>query len=75
MPVIREPGELDVTVTNNNIAKFWTRDEQKANLRENIKRRGPRLLEKTTEAKRASQNNCKNSKRGPHDEAQETRQH
>ena len=49
--VIREPGKLEVTVRNSNIAKFGTRDERKTKLIDFVKRRGPRVHENTTEAK------------------------
>ena len=49
--VIREPGKMEVTVGNNDIAKFGTWEERKTNLTEYINRRGPRTHEKTTEAK------------------------
>ena len=49
--VIREPGKVEVTVRNSDIAKFGTREERKTKLTENINRRGPRTHEKTTEAK------------------------
>ena len=47
----REPGKLEVTVRNNDIAKFGLRDERKTKLSECINRRGPRVHEKSTEAK------------------------
>ena len=49
--VIREPGKVEVTVRNSDIAKFGTRDECKTKLMEYVNRRGPRTHEKTTEAK------------------------
>ena len=49
--VIREPGKVEVTVRNRDIAKFGTRDERKTKLMEYVNRRGPRIHEKTTEAK------------------------
>ena len=49
--VIREPGKMEVTVRNSDIAKFGTREERKTKLTEYINRRGPRKHEKTTEAK------------------------
>ena len=49
--VIREPGNVEVTVCNSDIAKFATRDERKTKLMEYVNRRGPRIHEKTTEAK------------------------
>ena len=49
--VIREPGKMEVTVRNSDIAKFGTREERKTKLTECINRRGPRTHEKTTEAK------------------------
>ena len=49
--VIREPGKVEVIVRNSNIAKFGTRDERKTQLMECVNRRGPRIHEKTTEAK------------------------
>ena len=39
--VIREPGKLEVTVRNSDIAKFGTRDERRTKLTEYINRRGP----------------------------------
>ena len=49
--VIREPGKVEVTFRNSDIAKFGTRDERKTQLIEFVNRRGPRIHEKTTEAK------------------------
>ena len=49
--VIRQPGKVEVTVRNSDIAKFGTREERKTKLTEYINRRGPRTHEKTTEAK------------------------
>ena len=49
--VIREPGKLEVTVRNSDIAKFGTRDERKTKLMDYVNRRGPRVHEKATEAK------------------------
>ena len=49
--VIREPGKVEVTVRNSDIAKFGTRDETKTKLMEYVNRRGPRTHEKTSEAK------------------------
>ena len=49
--VIREPGKMEVTVRNSDIAKFGTREERKTKLTEYINRRGPRTHKKTTEAK------------------------
>ena len=49
--VIREPGKMEVTVRNSDIAKFGTREERKTKLTDYINRRGPRLHENTTEAK------------------------
>ena len=49
--VIREPGKMEVTVRNSDIAKFGTREERKTKLTDYIDRRGPRTHEKTTEAK------------------------
>ena len=49
--VIREPGKVEKTVRNSDIAKFGTRDERKTQLMEYVNRRGPRIHEKTTEAK------------------------
>ena len=49
--VIREPGKMEVTVRNSDIAKFGTREERKTKYTEYINRRGPRTHEKTTEAK------------------------
>ena len=49
--VIREPGKIEVTVRNSDIAKFGTREERKTKMTDYINRRGPRTHEKTTEAK------------------------
>ena len=49
--VIREPGKLEVTVRNSDIAKFGTRHERKTKLMDYVNGRGPRIHEKTTEAK------------------------
>ena len=49
--VIREPGKLEVTVRNSDIAKFGTRDQRKTKLMDYVNRRGPRVHEKSTEAK------------------------
>ena len=49
--VIREPGKLEATVRNSDIAKFATRDERKSKLMDYINRRGPRVHEKSTEAR------------------------
>ena len=49
--VIREPRKLKVTVRNSDLANFGTRDERKTNLMDYVNRRGPRVHEKTTEAK------------------------
>ena len=49
--VIREPGKLEVIFRNSNFAKFGTRDEWKTKLTEYINRRGPRVHEKSMEAK------------------------
>ena len=49
--VIHEPGKMEVTVLNSDIAKFGTREERKTKLTEYINCRGPRTHEKTTEAK------------------------
>ena len=49
--VIPEPGKLDETVCNSDIAKIVTRGELKTKLTENINRLGPRILEKSNEAK------------------------
>ena len=38
---ICEPGKLDITDRNGDIAKFGTRDERKMKLPEYINRRGP----------------------------------
>ena len=46
--VIREPGKMEVTVRNSDIAKIGTREERKTKLTEYINRRGPRTHEKTT---------------------------
>ena len=43
--VVPEPGKLDVTVRNSDIAKFRTRDESKARLHEHINKGGLRILE------------------------------
>ena len=42
---------MEVTVRNNDIAKFGTRNERKTKLTEYINRRGQRVYEKSTEAK------------------------
>ena len=52
--VIREPGKLEVTVRNSDNAKFGTRDERKTNSSEWINRIGPKVYEKSTEAKMLS---------------------
>ena len=52
--VIHEPGKLEVTVRNSDIAKFRARDERKTKLSEYINRRGPKVYEKSTEAKMLS---------------------
>ena len=44
--VIREPGKVEVTVRNSDIAKFGTREERKTKLTDYINRRGPRTHEK-----------------------------
>ena len=49
--MIREPGKLEVIVRNSENAKFGTRDERKTKLMDYVNRRGPRINEKTTEAK------------------------
>ena len=49
--IIREPGKLEVTLRNSDIAKISTRDERKTKLMDYVNRRGPRVHEKTTEAK------------------------
>ena len=46
-----EPGKVDVTVRNSDIAKFGTRDERKTKLMEYVNCRGPRIHDKSTEAK------------------------
>ena len=46
--VIREPGKLEVTVRNSDIAKFGTHDERKTKLMNYVNHRGPRIHEKTT---------------------------
>ena len=48
---IRESGKLEVTVRNIDIANFGTSDEGKTKLMNYVNRRGPRVHEKTTEAK------------------------
>ena len=48
---IREPGKREVTVRNNDIAKFSTREERKTKLMDYMNRRGPRVHKKTTKAK------------------------
>ena len=55
--VIREPGKLEVTVRNSDIAKIGTRDERKTQLMDYVNRRGPRVHQKTTEAKILSHTN------------------
>ena len=49
--VIRKPGKVVVTVRISDIAKYKTPDERKTKLMEYVNRRGPRIHEKTTEAK------------------------
>ena len=49
--VIREPEKVEVTVRNSDIVKIGTHDERKTKLMEYVNRRGPRIHEKTTEAK------------------------
>ena len=49
--VICEPGKLDVTICNRDIAKFDTQDKRKTKLSDYINRRGPRTFDKPTEAK------------------------
>ena len=53
--VIREPGKLEVTVRNSDIAKFATRDERKSKLMDYVNRREPRVHEISTKAKINSQ--------------------
>ena len=48
--VISEPGKVEVTVRNSDIAKFGTREERKTKLMEYVNRRR-RIHEKSTEAK------------------------
>ena len=52
--VVREPVMLEVTVRDKEVAKFATPDEKKTNFKEHVDRRGPRHLEKATEAKKAT---------------------
>ena len=52
--VMRETGRLEVTVRNSDIAKFGTCDERKTQLMAYVNRRGPRVHEKSTEAKNLS---------------------
>ena len=52
--VIRELGKVEVTVRNSDIAKLGTRDERKTKFMEYLNRRGPRIHEKTREAKKFS---------------------
>ena len=49
--VIREHGKLKITFRNSDIAKFGTRDERKTKLMDYVNRTGPRVHEKSTEAK------------------------
>ena len=49
--VFREPEKLEVTFRNSDIAKLGTRDERKTKLMDYVSRRGPRVHEKSTEAK------------------------
>ena len=49
--IIHEPRKLDVRVRNRDIAKVGTRDERKTKRQDYTNRRGPRLLDKSTEAK------------------------
>ena len=49
--VIREPGKLEVTVRNSDIAQFGTRDERKTKLMGYVNLRGPRVHKISTEAK------------------------
>ena len=51
MSVIYEPGKPEIKFRNSDVAKFGTRDERKTKLTEYIYRRGPRVYEKSTEAK------------------------
>ena len=44
--VLREPGKVEVTVRNSDIAKFGTRDQRKTKLMEYVNLRGPRIHEK-----------------------------
>ena len=52
--VIQEPVKIDFTVRKRDISKFGIRDERKKRLRNYIKRRGPRSLDKTTKSKLTS---------------------
>ena len=55
--MIREPGKLEITVRNSDIAHFGTSDERKTKLMDYAYRRGPRVHEKLTEAKILSHTN------------------
>ena len=52
--LIRNPGKVEVTVRKSNISKFGTREESNTERMENVNCRGPRIHEKTTEAKKFS---------------------
>ena len=54
--MIRETRKLEVTVRNNDVAKFMTRGDRLTKLLHYSKRPGPRLPEKTRESKIASHN-------------------
>ena len=71
--VISETEKLEVTVRNSDIANFGTRDERKTNLTEYINRRGPRVNEKSAEAKILSHTKFHtNSERRSQDETSQT---
>ena len=49
--VLREPGKVEVTVRNSDFPKFGIRSEGKTKLMEHVNSRGPRIHDKTTDAK------------------------
>ena len=49
--VIGGPGKLEATVRNSDLAKFGARDDRKTKSMDYVNHRGPRVHEKTTEAK------------------------
>ena len=48
--VLRDPGNLDVTVPNSDIVKFSIRDERNLKIQDYINSRGSCFLEKSNEA-------------------------